>query len=45
MAPWARELADAKELTAYGITARYPGEDLIVTEEETRRLVTLAARV
>lgn len=45
LAPWAQGVSDAKELTAYGITARYPGEDFLVTEEEARRLVGLAERV
>jgi HEPN domain-containing protein len=45
LAPWAQVLKDARELTAYGVSARYPGEDLIVTEEEARRAVGLAEQV
>jgi HEPN domain-containing protein len=44
-ATWAHALTDAEELTAYAITARYPGEDIVVTEEEARRAVGAAERV
>jgi HEPN domain-containing protein len=44
-ARWAEELREAEELTPYAITARYPGEDEEVREEEARRAVEIAARV
>ena len=44
-ADWTAALEDAQELTAYAMTARYPGEDLIVTDEEARRAVSMAERV
>jgi HEPN domain-containing protein len=44
-APWAEELRDAEELSPYAITARYPGEDLVVSEAGARRAVEIAERV
>ena len=44
-ATWGHVLKEAEELTPYAVTARYPGEDLIVTKEETRRAVDLTERV
>lgn len=38
-------LQDAEELTPFAITARYPGEDEAVTEEEALRAIDIAARV
>jgi HEPN domain-containing protein len=45
LADWPAALGDAQELTAYAVTARYPGEDSIVTDEEARRAVRLAEQV
>jgi HEPN domain-containing protein len=36
---------DAEELSPYAITARYPGEDLVVSEAGARRAVEIAERV
>ena len=44
-APWAEQLRDAEELSPYANTARYPGEDLVVSEAEARRAVEIAERV
>jgi HEPN domain-containing protein len=44
-AAWAEQLRDAEELSPYVITARYPGEDLAVSEAEARRAVEIAERV
>jgi HEPN domain-containing protein len=44
-AAWAEKLRDAEELSPYATTARYPGEDLAVSEPEARRAVEIAARV
>ena len=44
-AAWAEQLRDAEELSPYAITARYPGEDLDVSEPEARRAVEIAERV
>lgn len=41
-APWAEQLRDAEELSPFAITARYPGEDLEVTEAEARRAVEIS---
>jgi HEPN domain-containing protein len=40
-----KTLQDADELTPFAITARYPGEDEAVTEEEALRAIDIAARV
>jgi HEPN domain-containing protein len=45
VAAWAEQLRDAEELSPYAITARYPGEDLIVSGAEARRAVEIAERV
>jgi len=45
LADWTAALEDAQELTVYAMTARYPGEDLVVTDEEARRTVNVAERV
>jgi HEPN domain-containing protein len=44
-ARWAEQLRDAEQLTPYAITARYPGEEEKVSEEEARRAVEISARV
>ena len=44
-AAWAEQLRDAEELSPYAITARYPGEELVVSEAESRRAVEIAERV
>jgi HEPN domain-containing protein len=44
-AGWSEQLRDAEQLSPYAITARYPGEDLVVTEVEARRAVEVAERV
>lgn len=44
-AAWPAELQDAKELSAYVITARYPGIDTEVTREEAQRTIDLAQQV
>lgn len=44
-AAWVEGLRDAEELTPFAITARYPGEEEEVLEEEARRAVEIAARV
>jgi HEPN domain-containing protein len=44
-AGWVQALKDAEELTPYAITARYPGEDEVVTREEAQRAVEIAQRV
>lgn len=44
-AAWADRLRDAEELSPYAATARYPGEDLVVSEAEARRAVEIAERV
>lgn len=45
LAAWPQNLKDAKELTPYAITARYPGEDEEVTAEEAERAIDLAQHV
>jgi HEPN domain-containing protein len=44
-AAWPGQLSDAEELTPYAITARYPGEDLEVSEADARRAVEIAEQV
>jgi HEPN domain-containing protein len=44
-ATWVHVLRYAEELTPYAITARYPGEDMVVTEDEARRAVSIAEQV
>lgn len=44
-APWAEQLRAAEELSAYGITARYPGQDEEVSKAEARQAVETAASV
>lgn len=44
-ASWAQTLKDADGLTAYAITARYPGESEEVTEAEAKRAIELAQKV
>ena len=44
-APWANQLLFARELTAYAVTVRYPGEDLEVEEQEARRAIEIAEKV
>ncbi len=43
--PWAGKLTDAETLSPYAVTARYPGEDLVVDEAEARRAVEIAGQV
>jgi HEPN domain-containing protein len=38
-------LKDAEELTPYAITARYPGEDEVITREEAQEAIEIAQRV
>jgi len=45
VADWAEQLRDAEELGPYAITARYPGENLMVNEAGARRAVEIAERV
>ena len=42
---WVEALHGAEELTPFAITARYPGEDEAVTEEEARHAIEIAALV
>ena len=44
-ASWAERLPDVAELNPYATTARYPGEELEVSEREARRAVEIAERV
>jgi len=44
-ADWVDNISDAKELTPYAITARYPGEDEVVTPAEANSAVKLANQV
>jgi len=45
LATWPTELQDAKELSAYAITTRYPGIAKEVTAEEAQRTIDLAQQV
>ncbi len=42
---WIKKIKDAEELTPYTISARYPGMDEPVTEEEAHHAVDLASKV
>lgn len=42
---WVGGLHDAEGLTPFAITARYPGEDEAVTEEEARHAIEIATLV
>lgn len=42
---WIEKIKDAEELTPYAITARYPGVDEMVTENEAQQAVNLASVV
>jgi len=44
-ADWARTLEDAEELTPFAITARYPGEEEEVAQEEAIRAIHIATHV
>jgi len=44
-AKWADSIQDAKQLTLYAISLRYPGEGEKVTEEEARNSIQIASRV
>ena len=44
-AQWPASLQDAEELTAFAITARYPGEDEEVTQEDALRAIDIASSV
>ena len=39
------EIKSAEELTPYAVTARYPGVDEIVTEDEAKQAVDMASNV
>ena len=42
---WVEEIKGAEELTSYAVTARYPGVDEIVTENEAEQAVDMASVV
>ncbi len=42
---WIKEIDDAEELTPYAVTARYPGVEEIVTEDEAIQAIKLASAV
>jgi HEPN domain-containing protein len=42
---WIEEIKDAEELTPYAVTARYPGVDEVVTENEAVQAVDIAFKV
>ncbi|MBU1753252.1 HEPN domain-containing protein, partial [bacterium] len=42
---WTETIQDAKGLTSYAITTRYPNEDEEVTREEARYAIHLATQV
>lgn len=42
---WLGRIYEAEELTAFAITARYPGEDERVTKKEALRAVDIATKV
>ena len=44
-ADWAGSLTDAEELTPFALTARYPGDDEPVTDQEARRAIEIAGNV
>jgi len=44
-ADWVAELHDADELSPFAITARYPGESLVVTQADADLSVQIAERV
>ena len=44
-APWVAEIEAAETLSAYAVSARYPGEDEPVTEEEALEAIEIAAVV
>jgi HEPN domain-containing protein len=44
-ADWANSIIDARELTPYATTARYPGEEEEVTQSEAKRAIELAMKV
>jgi HEPN domain-containing protein len=44
-AAWTEVLSEAEELTPYAVTARHPGHDEVVTQEEAVRAIEIAARV
>ena len=44
-AEWTDTLKGAEELTPYAITARYPGEEVEITESEAKRAIDLARQV
>jgi len=44
-AAWAEQLRDAERLSAFSVTARYPGEDEEVSEDEAHHAVEIAERV
>jgi HEPN domain-containing protein len=45
LAEWAGDLVDAGRLSAYAVTARYPGLDDGLTEEDASAAIALARRV
>jgi len=42
---WAVSLSDADELSPFAITARYPGEELVVSEADAAMSIRIAERV
>jgi HEPN domain-containing protein len=44
-ADWVNSISDARELTPYATTARYPGEEEEVTQSEAKRAIELARKV
>jgi len=42
---WTEELKEAEQLTPFAITARYPGEDEVVTKEEANSAIRIAIHV
>ena len=39
---WEMDLMDAEELTPFAVSARYPGEDEVVTESEAQRSIEIS---
>jgi len=42
---WVAEIADARKLTIYASTSRYPGIERIVTETEAKNAINIATHV
>lgn len=45
LASWAADLRDADELSTFAMTARYPGQEIKVTETDARMSVRIAETV